>query len=161
MYCRWSSNYQEERVGFPFTGLPRNMLVFVLSQNQELQRHTLWSFFVFSELLWWEVIVRFVDICRIVGHHCLNFLFIIIDNHRHGVYHWKTLSHRKKTGSTPEFHMTSYTKNTIQHQNYCYHSSPVQFPVCAGLRFVAVLTYYIYDLPFHFCITCFLRKILQ
>ena len=32
-------------------------------------------FFVFSSLRW-EVIVGFVDMCGIVGYHCLNSLFI-------------------------------------------------------------------------------------
>jgi hypothetical protein len=32
-------------------------------------------FFMFTELRW-ELIVRFVDIGEIVDHHCLNFLFI-------------------------------------------------------------------------------------
>jgi hypothetical protein len=34
--------------------------------------------FLFNDLRW-EVAVRFVDIGRNVDHHCLNFLFIIID----------------------------------------------------------------------------------
>jgi hypothetical protein len=32
--------------------------------------------FVFNGLMW-EVIVRFIDIGRIVGHLCLSYLFII------------------------------------------------------------------------------------
>jgi hypothetical protein len=32
--------------------------------------------FILNDLRW-EVIVRYVDICGIVDHHCLNFLFII------------------------------------------------------------------------------------
>jgi hypothetical protein len=27
----------------------------------------------------WEVIIRFVNIGAIVGHHCLNFLFIMVE----------------------------------------------------------------------------------
>ena len=41
--------------------------------RQDLDFHM--SFCVFSAL-WWEVVVCFVDICGIVDHHCLNFLFI-------------------------------------------------------------------------------------
>jgi hypothetical protein len=37
--------------------------------------------FVFSELRR-EVIVRSVDISRIVDHHCLNFLFIIVGKYK-------------------------------------------------------------------------------
>jgi hypothetical protein len=35
-------------------------------------------FFVFSELIWLEVIVLFDDIGGIVDRHCLNFLFIFM-----------------------------------------------------------------------------------
>ena len=44
--------------------------------SQELDSNvTCHGFFVFSELRW-EVIVRFVDISRIIDYHCLNFIFI-------------------------------------------------------------------------------------
>jgi len=33
-------------------------------------------FFMFNHLMW-EVIIRFIDICEYIDHHCLNFLFII------------------------------------------------------------------------------------
>ena len=101
------SNYQDERVGIPFTGLPRSMFVSVLSQNQEFQRYTctLWSVVVFSELLWWGVIVRFADICGIIDHHCLSFLFIFIDNYRHDVYYWQTLSHKNQSEWRQALHL--------------------------------------------------------
>ena len=39
------------------------------------QRHMSWSFFIEFDIL--EMITRFVDIDRIVGHHCLNCILII------------------------------------------------------------------------------------
>ena len=36
------------------------------------------NFFVFNDLRW-DVIVPFVDIGGIEDHHCLNFLFIIVN----------------------------------------------------------------------------------
>jgi hypothetical protein len=37
---------------------------------------------VFNDLRW-EVVVCFVDICGIVYHHCLNFLFIFLYIYSH------------------------------------------------------------------------------
>jgi hypothetical protein len=35
-------------------------------------------FFKNNKHVLWEAIVTFVDICEIVVHHCLNFLFMIL-----------------------------------------------------------------------------------
>jgi hypothetical protein len=75
---------------------------------------------------WWGVIVRFA---------------YIIDKHYHitnnpsedRLYLWLFTTIDTKY---PDFHITSHTKNIIQHQNYCYHKSHVQFPVCTGFIFI-------------------------
>ena len=36
----------------------------------------------------WQVIVRFVDISRIVDHHCINFLFIMTEMFQCQKYNW-------------------------------------------------------------------------
>ena len=59
------SSYQEGRTRIPLTSLPNHMLVPVLGQYLDVQRHMLWSLFVFSKLRR-EVIV---DIGGIVSHY--------------------------------------------------------------------------------------------
>jgi hypothetical protein len=45
------------------------------SPNLNFKRYTTWSFSLFSESRWVNII-RLVHISRIVGHYCFNFLFI-------------------------------------------------------------------------------------
>ena len=63
-------------------------------------------FLVFSELRW-EMVVRFVDIGRIVDHSCLNILFI----------HFCTLS-RQTSGWEASIIHCSYRGNHILHNIY-------------------------------------------
>ena len=61
--CHWRFIYQEGSVVIPLTGLNCHL---------GFQRHRWWNFVChdFS----WEVIVYFIDISGIVGHHYLNFV---------------------------------------------------------------------------------------
>jgi len=52
--------------------------VTVRSQNLNFQRHRSWFFAAFNYLNG-DVIIRFVDIGAIADHHCLDFLFRIIN----------------------------------------------------------------------------------
>ena len=62
-----------------FIGLISPNVVHVTIQNQYFPRHmTLFHFFAISEL-GWEGTVRFVDICGIVSHHCLEVIVCFVD----------------------------------------------------------------------------------
>ena len=56
----------------PVTGLTPSHLVPVPCHDLDFQCYMPWLFFMFNEL-WWEVIVRLVDISGIVDHHCYLF----------------------------------------------------------------------------------------
>ena len=74
MYCRWRSSFQEQQVGILLTCLTPPHLCACPKPGPGFPTSYVMVFFVFrvNESL----IVRFVDIGRIVDHHGLNFLLI-------------------------------------------------------------------------------------
>ena len=75
MYSCWRSSYQEGRIGIPLTGLTLSHFCSCPKPGPGFPMSYVVLFCVQWVQLWWEVIVRFVDIGRIVAQHCLNFLF--------------------------------------------------------------------------------------
>jgi hypothetical protein len=72
----WLKNTQIiKRVGISLTGLTPAHLYACVKPGRGFP--TSYVFFMLSELRW-DVIVRFVDIARNVGDHCLIFLFLTL-----------------------------------------------------------------------------------
>ena len=74
MSCRWRSSFLEGKLLADFTP---PCFVPVPSQDWISNVICRGLFCVQWVQLRWEVIVHFVDIGRIVNHHCFNFIFII------------------------------------------------------------------------------------
>ena len=71
------SNYQEGESWYPIDQFnPATFLCLFQTRYLNFQ-HMSWSF-LWSNFSRWEVIVWFVDIGGIAGHHCLNLLFFLV-----------------------------------------------------------------------------------
>ena len=73
LYCPWRFN--KKKVGwYPWTGLTTPHMCACPQSGFGFPTSYVKVIFMFNDL-WWEMIVRFVDISRSVDHYCLNFLF--------------------------------------------------------------------------------------